>query len=273
MFYSPFLSFLSFILLCFWTLFCALLQTIFLFLPKALFFIVIKIYFRGLVLLFGIKINHTGKPHTKNTLFISNHTSYLDIVILGSKLNALFVAKSEINNWPIINKLTKIAKTIFINRQDLRKAGNQVNKISNELYSGYNIIIFPEGTSNDGNKVLPFKSSLFEIIKSKKLEDFKIQPVSISYCSMDGIPINRFFRPFFAWYGGMDLTTHAWNFFGLGNCEIKLNFHRARTFSSFKNRKDASTYCFDKISKQFYNDINHSNTISKLSDFNGVKFL
>ena len=237
-------------------------------LPKALFFTVIKIYFRGLVLIFGIKINYTGKALTKNTLFISNHTSYLDIVILGSKLNALFVAKSEINNWPIINKLTKIAKTIFINRQDLRKAGNQVNKISNELYSGYNIIIFPEGTSNDGNKVLPFKSSLFEIIKSKKLEDFKIQPVSISYCSMDGIPINRFFRPFFAWYGGMDLTTHAWNFFGLGNCEIKLNFHKARTFSSFKNRKDASKYCFDVISDQVTKDLNKKNRENELNLYN-----
>lgn len=221
----------------------------------------------------GIKISISGLPNQKNTLFISNHTSYLDIIILGSRINGLFVAKSEIDDWPIINLLTFIAKTIFIDRKDFLKTNGQVKKISDELKKGFNVIIFPEGTSNDGNRVLPFKSSLFEIVKDKKLKKLKLQPVSISYCSLDGIPINRLFRPFFAWYGEMDLAPHAWNFFGLGNCEIKLNFLKPKSFSSFKDRKEARAYSFKKISDQFYDDIHHLNIEHKNSDFNGVKTL
>ena len=260
-------------ILCFWTLFIAFFQTIIFILPKVFFFTILRVYFRGLVLLFGIKIVCNGQPQSRKTLFISNHTSYLDIIILGSKINGLFVAKSEIDRWPIINLLTKIAKTIFINRKDFLKANKQVKKISDELSNGYNVIIFPEGTSNDGNRVLPFKSSLFEIVKNEKLKNYKLQPVSITYSSMDNIPINRLFRPFFAWYGAMDLASHAWNFFGIGNCEIKLNFHDSKPFSNFDNRKDASLYCYKKISDQFYKDLNQSYTTCRLSNVNRVKSL
>ena len=90
---------------------------------------------------------------------------------------------------------------------------------------------------------------------------------------MDDIPINRLFRPFFAWYGAMDLTSHAWNFFGIGNCEIKLNFHDPKSFSKFDNRKEASLYCYKKVSNQFYEDLNQSNTICRLSNLNRVKSL
>ena len=83
-------------------------------------------FFYGLVEIFGIKVNISGRPASKKTLIICNHISYLDILILGSKVNAIFVAKSEISNWPIINKLTAVGKTIFVRRKSRYDVKNQM---------------------------------------------------------------------------------------------------------------------------------------------------
>ena len=118
------------------------------------------------------------------------------------------------------------------------------------MNSGYNVILFPEGTSSDGKKVLPFKSSLLGAIEFDSKNFFLIQPVSITYTKLDGIPVDNKFRPFFAWFGGMDLISHAWKFMGLGVSEVKINFHKAKEFSSFKDRKEATRYSFKCISSQ-----------------------
>ena len=114
-------------------------------------------------------------------MFVCNHISYLDILILGSNLNGIFVAKSEISKWPIINKLCKLEEQFFVDRNNFIKVKDQVKLISDRLDKGLSVILFPEGTSSDGSKVLPFKSSLMGIIESKKEKNFKVQPVSISY--------------------------------------------------------------------------------------------
>ena len=154
-------------------------------------------------------------------MFVCNHISYLDILILGSNLNGIFVAKSEISKWPIINKLCKLGRTIFVDRNNFIKVKDQVKLISDRLDKGLSVILFPEGTSSDGSKVLPFKSSLMGIIESKKEKNYKVQPVSISYSKLDGMPVELKFRPFFAWFGNMNLVSHAWKFLGLGLSEVK----------------------------------------------------
>ena len=80
-----------------------------------------KIFFKGLVKIFGIKVNIKGRKSKKNVLFVSNHISYLDIFVLGSSVDGVFVAKSEIESWPIINKMCKLGRTIFVNRNDIIK--------------------------------------------------------------------------------------------------------------------------------------------------------
>ena len=209
-----------------------------------------KIFFKGLVKIFGIKVNIKGKQSKKKVLFVSNHTSYLDIFVLGSNVDGLFVAKSEIDSWPLINKMCALGRTIFVNRNDIRKVKDQMNQITKTLKSGYSVILFPEGTSSDGSKVLPFKSSLLGVIEEKVLEEFYLQPISISYSKLDGIPLEIKFRPFFAWFGNMDLLSHAWKFLGLGFSEVNVNFHEPKKFSHFKDRKQAAKYCHDKISLQ-----------------------
>ncbi len=250
MYYSSVLSILRLIFFIIWTFLCSFFQLFILLLHKDYLFIVPRFCFKGLVFIFGIKVNHKGIPNNKKTVYVSNHTSYLDILILGSKIDGLFVAKSEIETWPLINKISKLRKTIFVNRGKKSEVNTQVKRLSNTLKDGYNIILFPEGTSNDGHRVLPFKSSLFAITDDPDIQDFYIQPISISYTGLDGLPLNRMFKPFFAWYGNMDLLPHVWQFLGLGSCEITINYHKPILFSQFSSRKLFCDHCFKIISRQ-----------------------
>ena len=133
MYYSPFLSLLKIIIFFVWTLICSSIQFLLLLTPKNIFFLTPKLYFKGLIFIFGIDIRFKGVPKKENVIYISNHSSYLDIFILGSKLDGLFVAKSEIANWPIINKICKLAKTIFINRNKKSNTKNQIATINKFL--------------------------------------------------------------------------------------------------------------------------------------------
>ena len=230
-------------------------------------------FYSGVLFIFGVSVNVRGKPVQKNVVYFSNHTSYLDIFILGSKVNVLFVAKSEIESWPIINIICKLGKTIFVNRSKISQAHNQLDIITKNLDSGYNICIFPEGTSNDGTKILPFKSSLFEIVKKDCKDRSVIQPVSISYLYLDDMPINKSLRTFISWYGTMDLLPHVWKFIGLGKSEIQLYFHEPKYFYEFKNRKEACSYCFNKVSDQFKKNLNYEEPEEKLQNFYSFKSL
>ena len=242
-------------------------------LPKRFFFFSIKMFYIGTLFIFGVSVKVKGKPKNKNVVYFSNHTSYMDIFILGSKVNGLFVAKAEINNWPIINMICRLGKTIFINRSKISQAHNQLKVILDHLNLGYNICIFPEGTSNDGTKILPFKSSLFEIINKGNRNKFMIQPVSISYLLLDDIPINKSLRTFISWYGAMELLPHVWKFIGLGKSEIQLNFHEAKYFNEFDDRKQACKYCYQKITNQSQENFNYKETNNKFKNFYGFKSL
>lgn len=257
MFYSPLLSIFKLILTGLIAILCATFQMIFFCFPKKFFFIFPRFFFKILVFIFGIKTKTFGVMENQNVLYVCNHSSYLDILILGSKIDGLFVAKSEVSGWPIINKLAKLGGTIFINRTRKFDTKNQISSISSSLRKGYNVILFPEGTSNDGNKVLPFKSSLFAVAEEEFNQNFCIQPISLTYTGLDGLPLSRMFKPFFAWYGNMELFSHAWKFLGIDNCEIKLSFHKSLSPKQFKSRKQISDYCQKVIQEQVSYDLNN----------------
>ncbi len=254
MLYSPSLSLMRFIILIPWVFVVSLLHGLTALFSKKYFFIFYKLLFIGVTKIFGIKVKIFGKEKKKNVLFISNHISYLDIFVLGSSINAIFIAKSEIRNWPLINKLATIGRTIFVERTNKKTVKSQMKVIEQNMINGFNVILFPEGTSSDGSKVLDFKSSLFGIIDSESLDNFYIQPISISYSKLDGLPLDKIFRPFLAWFGGMDLISHAWKFLGLGLSEVNLHFHEPKKFSFFVDRKHACKFCYEKISKRVIYD-------------------
>lgn len=177
-------------------------------------------------------------------VMVSNHTSYMDIVVLGSIVRGAFVAKSEVASWPGFSVIAKLGRTVFVDRK--RSAAlKQRNEIIRRLVTVREpLILFPEGTSNDGNRVLPFKPTLFNVAeKPVEGEDVWIQPVSITYTRVDGLPMGYGWRPFYAWYGDMDLAPHLWDLLGFGRVTVEVEFHQPVTAAPFGHRRDLAAWC------------------------------
>jgi 1-acyl-sn-glycerol-3-phosphate acyltransferase len=109
--------------------------------------------------------------------------------------------------------------------------------------------MFPEGASSDGNRVMPFKTALFSVAQQEiDGQELVVQPVSIAYTRLDGMPIGRMLKPYFAWYGNMDMAPHMWTLFGLGICTVELIFHPPVTLSQYETRKGLADHCYDVVS-------------------------
>lgn len=193
----------------------------------------------------GLEIHVTGHmTDAQPVLWVSNHSSYLDIPVLGSLLPGSFVAKSEVGTWPLFGALSRLQKTIFINR---RREDSEAQKesLAARLKQGDSVILFPEGTSSDGNRVLPFKTALFAVanITDPDNQPVAVQPVSVTCTHLDEIPLGRDLRPLYAWYGDMDLAPHLWTLAKHGRFRICVEFHPVVRLSDFPSRKALGQHC------------------------------
>jgi 1-acyl-sn-glycerol-3-phosphate acyltransferase len=211
-------------------------------------------YHRLCVSLLGIKIVVAGKrSKTRPTLYVANHSSYLDIPVLGAILPASFVAKAEVASWPFFGMLAKLQQTIFIDRKP-KNAAEHSDDMKSRLIRGDSLILFPEGTSSDGNRTLPFKTPLFSVA-SLRIPDrngiehpVTIQPVSVTCISLDGMPMGRFLRPIYAWYGDMPLVPHVWQLLKLGRITVMVHFHDPVDVETFGSRKAVAEHCWRAVS-------------------------
>ncbi|MGQ9366264.1 lysophospholipid acyltransferase family protein [Azospirillum sp. ST 5-10] len=181
-------------------------------------------------------------------LFVSNHSSYLDIMVLGGLIPGSFVAKTEVARWPFFGLLAKLQRTVFVERRNRSTAGRQRDDMRGRLEAGDNLILFPEGTSSDGNRTLPFKTALFAVA-SARVDDrpLTVQPVSVAATRLDGIPMGIAFRPVYAWYGDMDLAPHLWRAFTLGRITVEVEFHEPVTLDAFSSRKALAEHCWREV--------------------------
>lgn len=207
-------------------------------------------YARALCTLLGIRVETFGRPcREKGVLLAANHTSYLDMPVLAAIIPVSFVAKSEVAKWPLFGTLSGLVRTVFVERERRTKAGLQRDRIRERLEQGGTIVLFPEGTSSDGNRVLPFKSALLSSADAMVLEDdgrkrpVLVQPVSVAYTRLHGMPMGRELRPFFAWYGDMELVPHLWEAFCLGPIDVMVHYHPPLTVDRFPSRKDLAAEC------------------------------
>lgn len=202
-------------------------------------------YHRLCCRILGFRVRTIGAPIAERpALFASNHVSYTDITVLGSLIVGSFIAKTEVARWPFFGWLAKLQRTVFVDRR-VRTTPFQRDAISERLAAGDALILFPEGTSGDGNRVLPFKSALFSAAERQRAAaPIAVQPVSIAYTRLDGIPIGRLYRPFFAWYGAADLAPHLWNMIGLGAVEVVVEFHPPTFLADCGSRKALARYCW-----------------------------
>ncbi len=168
-------------------------------------------YWGGVGRILGLRLTVIGRPpRHRPILFVANHCSWLDIVALGSVLPGCFVAKGAIAHWPFINWIARLGRTVFVSRSRAT-VGREQNEILRRLAKGDHIILFPEGTTSDGSKILPLSSSFLALAEGPSKP--YVVPVTIVYDQLNGLPLRKIDRPRIAWYGDMDLASH-YNFLG-----------------------------------------------------------
>lgn len=194
-------------------------------------------YWRVSSRILGLERRVIGKLATgaRPVMFVANHSSWLDIASLGSVLNASFVSKGEVENWPVIGTMAKTARTVFVSR-NRSSTGRERDEIRTRLDEGDNLILFPEGTSSDGARVLPFRSAFFAVAAGETTPLF--QPVSVVYDQLAGLPALSSTRPIFAWYGDMELMPHLWCLAQWRSFRVTILLHPPLDPAAFANRKE-----------------------------------
>jgi 1-acyl-sn-glycerol-3-phosphate acyltransferase len=206
---------------------------------------VARAWFRGACALCSLHLDIRGAPCTaRPALLVANHVSYLDVPVLGSLVDTTFVAKNEVARWPVLGVLARLHDTVFVARTR-GDASRQCRTLGQRLTAGDALVVFPEGTSSDGSRVLPFKSALFAVAeRHPEGADLFVQPVSIAYTRYaDGRPLIDDMRALYAWYGDMTLLDHLFMVFGLDGARVEVTFHEPLKASTFASRKDLARRC------------------------------
>jgi 1-acyl-sn-glycerol-3-phosphate acyltransferase len=181
------------------------------------------------------KGRQTGKAGSaRPVVYVCNHSSWLDIPAIGGRIPARFVSKDDVAAWPIIGTIARLGRTVFVSRS---RAGTlrERDAMQRALAAGDDLLLFPEGTSSDGSRVLPFRSAFFAAAfgGTKPL----IQPVSVVYDRLAGLPVGHASRAVFAWYGDMSLVPHFWQLAQWRGKRVTLLFHTPLDPADFADRK------------------------------------
>lgn len=201
-----------------------------------------RLFYKIICKILNIKVTVHGDISKKEpVLFVSNHISYLDILVLGAALPGSFISKAEVGSWPLIGWIAWLNGTVLIERKK-SAAGGHLQKLEESFKNGKNLILFAEGTTGDGMKILPFKSSLFKIAETV---DLTIQPIKIDYSRINGLPVHRNERSKIAWIGEMDLVPHVKDLFSMGVIHVEVNV--LEPIGKTTDRKKIAVDCHNKI--------------------------
>lgn len=208
-------------------------------------------YHQFICRLISLRIKQYGSPTTDRPLLIvSNHSSWMDILVISASTRVCFVSKKEVGSWPIFGTLAKLQRTVFIERAERRTVATQRDAMHARLEQGQRLSLFPEGTSSDGRHVLSFKSSLFSLATVRPGgASLKVQPVSIAYVGLDGLPVGLAERPKLTWFGEMSLAGHIWGVLAAGPVTVAVIFHEPVTLDRFGSRKKLAAYCEDIVAQ------------------------
>jgi lyso-ornithine lipid O-acyltransferase len=199
-------------------------------------------YHRILCALIGVRIRQVGTRSADSpVLILSNHVSWLDICVISALSPVVFVAKSEVAGWPVFGWLARLQRTIFINRRARHQTGAASREIAGRLLNGDAVVLFAEGTSSDGIRVLPFRSSLVGAVhhalgKSQRTH-VTVQPMSLAYLSLSGVPMGRGLRQRVAWYGDAELIPHLLALLASGAVDVTVSWGAAVACDISADRK------------------------------------
>jgi lyso-ornithine lipid O-acyltransferase len=225
-------------------------------------------YHRQICRLFGVSLSIQGAVvRDRPVLVISNHVSWLDIPVLSAVAPVSFVAKKEVSSWPFVSSLARLQRSIFVDRGQRSKVGESASEILDRLAIGDAIVLFPEGTSSDGNRVLAFKTSLFGAVKpSANLganrgdnlgcngglapENTVVQLLAIAYTRRHGLALSWADRRALGYYGDISLGQSALDVFTGGPLEASISISEPMALSAFLDRKDLARHAEVGVRRQ-----------------------
>lgn len=203
-----------------------------------------RLWHRMAVRLLGIRVHVAGAPAAGRPLLLAaNHISWTDIPVLGSLLPVSFVAKSDMADWPVFGLLARLQRSVFVERDRTRASSLQAGELGQRLADGEAMVLFAEGTTSDGNAVGTFKSTLFGAARAAleaaggAHETVTVQPVTIAYTRLHGIPMGRQHRRYASWIGDSDLVPHLAALIREGGLDVEVHFGEAVAYTRASDRK------------------------------------
>lgn len=211
---------------------------------------------RLLVAMIGIRVRVEGCiSRGTPVLLVANHISWSDIIILGSVAKVCFIAKSEVAQTPFAGLLAQLQRSVFVKREERRKSAEQAREISQRLQGGDAIVLFAEGTTGDGHRLMEFKSSLFAsahfALEKDVLEELHIQPVSIAYTHFHGVPMGRLQRGRAAWPGDIALAPHAVSFMKASAWDVTVAFGEPLIFDGSQRRRELARETRESVRRMY----------------------
>lgn len=191
----------------------------------------------------GMQFQTKGTLMKQQGIVVANHSSWLDIFALNARKRVYFVSKAEVASWPGIGWLARATGTVFIERNP-KKAKEQTLLFESRLKAGHKLLFFPEGTSTDGQRVLPFKTTLFAALFQEELrEDSYVQPVSVVFTAPSGEEPR-----FYGWWGDMEFGPHLLKTLAAKRQgRVELVYHDPLKVCDFANRKQLAFQCEEAV--------------------------
>ena len=198
----------------------------------------------------GFRVTVEGHPAAPPLLLAANHVSWMDISVLGSVLPVSFIAKSEVSTWPVVRTLSRLQRSVYIDRQKRSQTGTATEAIAGRVSRGDVMVLFAEGTTGDGTRVLPFKSALLGAARAAAAaggDAVTVQPVAIVYLRIHGLPIGFAERAAVAWYGDMGIEDNFVKAVGWGSIDAVVSFGEPIPFGPDADRKAIAAACHESV--------------------------
>lgn len=211
------------------------------------------IFFRFMLRLIGVRLAVTGPMPERGTLLVANHVSWFDIVVIGALQPLSFIAKSEVKSWPLFGQLARLHDSVFVERRMGRHTLKERDALAKRLRRGDNLVLFAEGTSSHGLRVLPFKSTLFSALEASDKENRRarvnVQAMTLAYMRVHNIAMGRRQRMAYGWIGDMTLVPHFLFMLAGPPLTVEIIFHPPLPRPSALNRKQMAKILHHQVSE------------------------
>ena len=214
-------------------------------------------YHRNVCRILGLRLDIVGSvTRDRPVLVVANHASWLDIVVISAVAPVSFIAKQEVSRWPFVSTLAKLQRTVFVDRGRRIQVGETADEITARLAAGDAIVLFAEGTSSDGNRVLAFKTSLFAAVKpsangAAKETAAVVQTLTVAYTRQNGMPLGWAGRRGLGYYGDVAMGSNAWSVLTGGPLHACVRVGEPIPLDRFKDRKELAQWAEQAMRAEF----------------------